>query len=183
MPHLEWWTPIPWVLALVSIAVAIFVFRRNRHSALKIHKMRTDCLGKHPDYAYHEYWRLDFVCLGADIFDLEVYLECDHSYWQRGRRQSLIRRYAFKPLGDLANPLKNNQVASFELSDHDFRDLRGRKVFDPRLPSQLWPSRVRIAAYHSGQRKLFSRSSWRFRRVLQSFDSLCVEGHPLGDTR
>jgi hypothetical protein len=92
MTHLEWWTPNLWVLAIVSIAVAVFVFRRSRHPSLKIHKMWTECLGSYPDYGYHEYWRLDFVCLGADIFDLKAYLECDHSYWQRGRRQSLIRR-------------------------------------------------------------------------------------------
>lgn len=180
MASFEWWVPIPWVLAALSVTVAVIAFRRSRHPAMKIHRMATECLGRHPDWDYHEYFYLDLLCLGTDVFDLEVYLECDHSYREHGRRNSLVRRFQFKPLGALPNPIKNGQVVRFELGDHDFRDLRGRRTFDPRLPSELWPGRVRIAAYHSGRRLLLALSSWRFRRLLRSFDSLCVEGHPLG---
>jgi hypothetical protein len=177
MSQLQWWTPIPWALALVSIAVALFAFRRNRHPALKIHKMWTDCSARHPDWKYHDHWRVDLLCLGADIFDLELRLECDHSYWHRWRCQSLIRSYDFQPRAGLPNPLKSGQIASFELGDHHFRNLRERKFYDTRVPSQLWPGRVKLVAYHSGRRKLLSRSSWRFRRLLGSFDYLCR--HPM----
>jgi hypothetical protein len=160
---------IPWLLGLVSLAVAVAAYRRNRLQVVRIHKMRTDCLG----LPYHDYWRVELLCLGADVFELALRLECDHSYWHRGRRQALVRAYKFEPLGELPNPLKNGQIARFELGDHVFRDLKQRHAFDPRTPSQLWPGKVKLVAYHSGQRRLFSRSAWRFWRLLRSFDYLC----------
>jgi hypothetical protein len=59
------------------------------------------------------------------------------------------------------------------LPDHHFRDLCDRKYLEPRTPSQLWPWLVRLVAYHSGKRRLVTISSWRFWRVLRSFDYLC----------
>lgn len=136
-------------------------------------RLDTGCTGRHPDYSYHEYLRLHLLCVGADVFDPVVVLECDHSHrltrWGIGTTRS-----AFKPIDPLPNPWKNGQVLRFELGDHEFRD-QARQFADARVPSELFPSRVRIAVYGSGGRLLVARSSWRFRRALRDFDSLCRE--------
>lgn len=176
----EWWVPIPWLLAGIGIAIALLNFRRSRHPGIRIHRMRTDCLGKYPDWAYHEYFTVEILCVGADIFDLSVLLESKRPIWHRTRswigwsRMMIVERQEFKPKGDLPNPVKNGQVVVFELSDHFMCNWRatGHGGHLYRCPSQLWPWCVRIVAYHSGRRLLLKRSSWRFPRVLRQFDSI-----------
>jgi len=121
--------------------------------------MRVDCIGKIPDWTYHEYFTIELLSIGTDIFDLKVFLESERFVWHRTRswlrwsRMKITEQQQFKPTGDLPNPIKNGQVLSFALSDHFMCDWRatghGGDLY--RCPSQLWPWRVRIAAYHSGR--------------------------------
>lgn len=171
--QVPWWMTVTWALALIGVGVAILAFRRSRLPSLRVHRIRSDCIGRHPGYEMHDYLRVEFVCRGSDVFDLRLVLACDHSYWSRGKRQSLIREHPFKVVGDLPNPLKAGQLARFELGDHHWRDLR--KWYDPRLPSELKPWKVKLIAYQSGKRKIFSRSSWRFRSALRAFDNHPVQ--------
>lgn len=168
----SWFTPIPCTLTAIGVAIAILSFRRSRMQSLRISGMGVACEGRHPDWKYHEYFTVDLLCVGADTFDLEVWLECDHSYWSRGRRVDLVRKLQFLPTSPLPNPMRNGQVVRFELGDHDYRDLNERHYADTRAPSQLGPWRVRLAIYHSGHRLLFARRAWRFWRRLREFDSL-----------
>jgi hypothetical protein len=131
-----WWTPLPWLLTAIAITIAIIAFRRGRLASVRIHSMEVNCLGRGPSYDYHEYFRVELLCTGADVYGLELFLECDHSYREHGRQQPLVRKFEFKPLGELPVPLKNGQVVAFELGDHDFRDLVGRRWFDPHT---AWP--------------------------------------------
>lgn len=171
---MTWWTPVQWILTAIGIVIALFVLRRSRYPAVQFLQVEAECTARHPDWAYHEYLRLALLCTGADIFAPQVFLECDHSHpltrWGIGTTRS-----AFKSIDPLPNPWKNGQVLRFELGDHEFRDLKARGCADAHVPSQLFPSRVRFAIYHSGGRLLAARSSWRFRRVLRDFDSLCRE--------
>jgi hypothetical protein len=117
--------------------------------------MAVEYSGRAPDWKYHKYFRLDLLCVGSDVFDLQVFMECDYSYRHRGRRMELSRRMQFKSLDALPNPIK-----------------REHHYYDTRVPSELSPGRVRIAIYHSGRRLLWARSSWRFRKLLREF---CAE--------
>lgn len=176
---MEWWTPVPWLIGAIGVGVSIYVFRRNRHAFVSVLRMRTDCLAKYPKYDYHDYWTVELVCKGSDIFDLSLFLECKTFYWYRTerifrwRRGSTVGKYQFEPKQPLPDPFRNGQVMAFQLSDHHFRGLEDRKFHHPRTPSELWPGRVRLVAYHAGRRRLFKMSSWRFRRLLRSFDYLC----------
>jgi hypothetical protein len=179
MAQLDWWTPVPWLIGAFAIGVSIYAFRRNRHPSVAVLRMATDCLAKFPEWDYHDYLTVELTCRGADIYDFELFLECTHLYWYRTgkvfswRLGSVTRRYQFEPKQPLPNPFKNGQVIALVLPDHHFRNLRDRKIVDPRTPSQLWPRSVRLVAYHAGKRRLLSISSWRFWRLLRSFDYLC----------
>lgn len=170
--NLQWWMPIPWVLAAASATIAVLAFRRSRLPHVRIHRLAVECTARHPDWRNHEYLNLDLLCLGADIFDLEAYCECDYSYRRGWWRYPVSRHSRFVPIGTLPNPVKNGQIVRFETADHEYRFLQDRRYADIRVPSQLWPGRVRIAVYHSGKRLLLSHSSWRFRSLLKQFDSL-----------
>jgi len=148
--------------------------------AVRIIKLTCECTGRHPDYRMHQYLKLTILGVGADVYDLEAYLECDHSYRANGRTHNIIREFKFTPLTDFPNPFKNGQVATLELGDHDCRDLKERHYADTRVPSQILPWRVRLAIYHSGRRLLVVRRSWRFWRLLRQYDSLCR--HPTHET-
>ncbi len=168
---IPWWAAIAWIIGLASAALTAFAVWRNRYQVVKVHKLQTECTSRHPDWDYHNYIQLELLCVGADVFDLSVVLECDHSYWRWLRRIPVARNESFKPVGEHPNPFRNGQVARFELGDHAFRNLRERRYADLRTPSQLWPGKVRIAVYHSGKRQLLVISSWSFRSILRLFDS------------
>jgi hypothetical protein len=170
---MQWWTAIPWVLGTIAIAVSIYGIRRSHHTSIKVLNMRSDCLAKHPDWKYHDYWRVQIACTGPDIFQFELVLECTSLLWYRRRRGllgwwilSTTSRYRFVPVGEIPAPFKRGQVVTLVLGDHDFRG-------GTNAPSRHWPGNVHLVAYQSGQRKLLDRSSWRFRPLLRNFDYLC----------
>lgn len=176
---MEWWNPIPWAIAFVGFLFAVFAYRRNRHPSIVVLEIWSDCLAKHPKWDYHDYLQVKVACRGADIFDLGLFLEIKGFYWYRvksifpWRVGSGVGKYELEPKEMLPNPFKNGQAITFQISDHAFRNLLERKYADTKTPSQHWPSRVRLVAYHSGHRRLLSLSSWRFWRVLRQFDYLC----------
>jgi hypothetical protein len=55
------------------------------------------------------------------------------------------------------------------MTDHHLRSIALAYPYF-RLPSEYWPSSVRIAVYQSGGRLLKKRKAWWFRRTLSSFD-------------
>jgi hypothetical protein len=168
---MPWWMVVTWIIAVASVFAAIFTIRRNRYQVIKLHKLETKCTARHPDWSYHNYLKVEILSVGADVYDLCVRPECDYSYWTWRGRMPVDRSENFSSVGELANPLKNGQIARFELGDHAFRNLRERHYADTRKPSQLWPGRVRIAVYQSGRRPIFILSSWRFRSALRVFDN------------
>jgi|SRR5579864_6155528 len=177
--QMEWWTPVPWLIAAIGIGVSIYIFQRNRYPSVIVLRMTTECLAKYPEWDYHDYLTVELACRGADMYDFELLLECKHQYWYRTaklfswRLGSVFRSYRFESTSPLPNPFKNGQVVTLILPDHPFRNLRDRKILDPRTPSQLWPGRVRLVAYHAGRRRVLNSSAWRFWRVLRNFDYLC----------
>ena len=181
---LAWWVPIPWAIGIVGLAIAIVAFRRTRYPAIRL---RIRCLGylqRPPEQDSHAYLVTEITSLGSDIFDLRAYLEVDTIFWVRKRRSRWLpklpmtttAKFAFKPArfpikqtDPIPDPVKNGQVVRFELTDHEIQSVALRHRYW-KLPSQRWPGRVRVAVYHSGDRKLLVRKSWWFRRTIRSFD-------------
>lgn len=164
---------ISWVLAFAALCVALLNFRRSRYPRVKFYRLVAECYaGLESDWKYHMYFHLHVLSTGADVFDLKVFLECDHSYRHHGRKIPLLRKFEFEPLDAVPSPFRNGQVLRMRLSDKHFRNLEEQHYADTRTPADLSPSRVRLVAYHSGGRELAVRSSWRFRKVVKSF---CME--------
>jgi len=168
----QWWTPIPWLLATVSIAIALVALRRSRHSAARFH--RIDAFGLHSPPDFPEVWHLsvDILCTGADIFEPQLYLEC---YYGRARHRSSwpdVLALEFYPAAPVRDAIKNGQVVRFDLTDDHLKralELNGGYFC---LPSRLRRRRARLAFYGSGNRLIAATSSRAFREALRRFESL-----------
>ncbi len=184
MTGLDWWVPIPWIIGIVSLTLAIVAFRRTRYPAIRIRIRSLGYLQRSPEQDSHAYLGLEITSLGSDIFDLRAYLEVDTLFWVRKRRSRWLpkvpmtttAKFAFRPAtfptkqtDPIPDPVKNGQVIRFELTDHEIQSVALRHRYW-RLPSQRWPGRVRITVYHSSDRKLLVRKAWWFRRTIRSFD-------------
>ena len=166
---IHWWTPIPWVLAVFGIAVAVFVYRRNRCTAVRFHHITSYGTSSTPD---SEVWQLiaEVLCTGADIFDARLFLEC---YYQPSRNRHNwpdVLALEFTSATPLPNPIKNGQVVRFTLTDDHLQraiELNGGYYC---LPSLLPRRRIRLALYASGERLIAITSSRVLRRFLRLFE-------------
>jgi len=186
MLSFPWWTPVPWLIALLGLMIAIMAYRRTRYPSLH---MSVHCPGyfqSSGESHFHAHLYVDLLSGGADIYDLCVRLECVEIIWVRKYRSRWIPRlpmriqhaydlapstghFAAEPSSTQPNPLKSGQSVRFLMTDHHLRST-GLAYPYFRLPSEYWPGRVRLAVYHSGGRLLKKRSAWRFRSDLRAFD-------------
>ncbi len=178
---LHWWMPIPWVIGLAAIVIAIVAFRRSRYPRIRFRIVSGGYIQRYPGSTYHAHLFADAISVGSDIFDLQAYLEVDTLCWVRKRRSKWAPRYPMpttakfplKPVKPLPDPVKNGQAVRFELTDHDIQSIALSHRYW-KLPSLRWPGHVRIAFY-SGDRRLSIRKSWWWRGSLRAFDSGSLE--------
>jgi len=167
----QWWMPIPWALAAVGIAVAVFALRRNRYAVVRFHSVTS--YGTQSTVEGSEVWHLfvEVLSTGSDVFDARLFLECYYQPSQSRYNWPDVLVLEFQPTSSLPNPIKNGQVVRFELTDDHLQralELNGGYFC---LPSRLPRRRTRLALYTSGERLIATTSSFAFRRFLRLFDS------------
>ncbi len=168
----QWWTPIPWILAAVGITIAIIAFLRSRYPALKINHISAVGIHRAPDWNEIMNLFLRFTCIGSDLYDVKVVLEC---YYRAKRHRSYwpdVLVLKFNPKIELQNPIKNGQSCDFELDDTNLKEALQSNSDYYCIPSQLPNRRVSIAIYRSGDILVKRISSKHFKEELKIFDSL-----------
>jgi hypothetical protein len=168
----QWWYLVTWIIAGISITVAIFALRRGRYGAVKILKLNGHGSGRAPDWKTRGVIEATLISVGADIFDVRVMLEIDYT---REKIFPLTLKIPFQIIGELPNPWKNGVAITFQLNDKEVSDnLRISHGYYCE-PSKLPVNKVAIVVYQSGERKVLHISSRRLRKLLKLYDSNCAE--------
>ena len=166
---LEWWTPIPWILAGLAIAFAVFVFYRNRYAVAKFHDITSYGTASPPEF--NEVWELnvEVLCCGADIFDPHLFLECYYRPSRTRHNWPDVLALELHPVVAAVNPIKNGQVVRYQLTDNHLKRALELNEGYFCLPSELPRRRTRLALYASGNRLIATTSSLAFRRFFKLF--------------
>lgn len=180
---LEWWVPVPWVIALLGVALAAFTFYRSRYPSAYFHKITSYGSARPPNFEETWYLRVDILCRGADIFEPKLFLECFYSKSKSRHCWPDVLTLHFYPVTEAPNPIKNGQVVTFQLTDSHLKRALELNGGYHCLPSELFRYRTRLALYASGEKLVAKTSSRSFREHLKLFCQPCASFVRVGSQR